>query len=241
MLAMQRSRWAVAAMLAGVSLTIKPVLAPMLLLFVVRRRWRPLLVAITIPAVLTTVGYLIVPDSSRFVTVVVPFLMHGAQLNFNDSLVGIGHLVSWPGWVVLALRLMLAAATVLLLAWRASATADASARELCQLLGALLAVTFLVAPMSETYYTIYLAPGIAAWALSGARGATAATATVAACFATFRLAGSIGPPDPVSVPLALRPSIGWLVCAAVFGVAVCGRPNRQLLRNRLPHARSSRL
>lgn len=220
LLAMQRSRWVAGAALVGLSLAIKPVLLPMLLVFALRRQWRALTVAVAVPALLTIAGWIVVPDSDRFVTSVVPFLMHGAQLDFNDSLVGVGHLLSWPGWVVAALRLILAAAAMVLLALRARMVEDTSAAELCQLVAALLAVTFLVAPMSETYYTLYLLPGIAAWALDRPRAAVAAGSVIAAFFATFRLAGEVGSGGAVSVPLALRPSVGWVVCTAVFAVAV---------------------
>ena len=93
-----------AAALLGISLTVKPVLLPLLVVFVLRRQWRALAVAIMIPAAGTLAGCLVVRDSSRFFTVVVPFLTHGAQLSFNDSLVGVGNLLFLTDVAVSTLR-----------------------------------------------------------------------------------------------------------------------------------------
>jgi arabinofuranan 3-O-arabinosyltransferase len=215
--AMCRGSWMRAAVLLGISFTLKPVLLPLLVVLALRRHWRELAVAILVPAAGTLAGCAVVRDSSRFFTVVVPFLAHGAQLSFNDSLVGVGNLLRLPDAAVWTLRAGVGAALLTLLVhrYRQRDTAP-SPQRLCYETGLLLAAGFLLAPMSETYYTIYLLPAVAAWAIASRPQAWAATVFVAACFATFRLPGAPGP-ITVSVPLALRPTLGWLLCLVAFG------------------------
>lgn len=212
-------RWLRAAVLVGVTLALKPVLLPMLLLFALRRKWPELAVALLLPCLTSVVGLVALQDGSRFFSVVVPFLAHGAQLPFNDSFVGAGYLLGLPGAATAALRLGTAAAAVTVFTlWARERDAACSPQRVCWEVGAALAVTFLVAPMSETYYTIYLMPAITAWAMTSHRHAWSAVVAVAAFFATFRLPGHAGA-VAVSVPLALRPTLGWLLCLAVFAAA----------------------
>ena len=214
--AMCRGNWMRAAVLLGVTLTVKPVLLPLLALFALRRQWRALAACVFVPLAATAVGCLVVGDSSRFFSIVVPFLAHGAQLSFNDSLVGLGTLLALPAAVVWGLRVAVSAAVLALILRQFRPGEERPVpQQLCYETGLLLVAAFLVAPMSETYYSIYLMPAIAAWAIANRRQAWLAAAFVAAWFATFRLPGHTGPVS-LSVPLALRPTLGWMLCILVF-------------------------
>ena len=215
---MRRGRWSRAGVLLGVSLAIKPVLVALLVMLAIRRKWRALMVTVSVPVAITGVGWYVVRDSSRYAHVVVPFLVRGAQLNYNDSFVGAGHLLSLPAAAVVALRLCVLVAVGWWYLRRRRGHVDVSITSFCYEAGILLTATFLAAPMSETYYTIYLLPAIAAWASRSVRSAVGATVTVAAFFASFELRGGVGAHVPVSVPLAVRPTLGWIGCLAVFAV-----------------------
>ena len=69
-LAIDRDRPMAAAVILGISLTVKPLLAPLLLVLLVSRRWRESAVAVLIPAVLSAITLLIVvgvdADPSKF-------------------------------------------------------------------------------------------------------------------------------------------------------------------------------
>ncbi len=69
-LAVDRERPLAAAVILGVSLTLKPLLAPLLLVLLLERRWRDSIVAVVIPAVLSGITLLIVvalnADPSKF-------------------------------------------------------------------------------------------------------------------------------------------------------------------------------
>jgi arabinofuranan 3-O-arabinosyltransferase len=215
--AMRRDRWRRAAVLIGISLALKPVLLPIVVVFFARRKWAALAISLTIPTSLSLVGWVVIPDAHRFVTVVVPFLMQGAQLTFNDSLVGVGYMLGLGGFTVAVMRAVVAGLAVLALVppvrkSRKSPTSDFLYVEI----GVALAATFLVSPMSETYYTLYLLPSVA-WMLATRRRLVGVLVTIIiVCFTTLRLAGLPGP-VPHSTLLAIRPSVGWLallVCLA---------------------------
>jgi arabinofuranan 3-O-arabinosyltransferase len=218
-----------AAVVVGVSLALKPVLLPLLALFLVRRHWRALGVAVCIPLVLNVIGAVVVSDATRYPTVVLPYLMRGAQLPYNDSLVGLGYRCGLSAGVVLALRIAVAVGAVVLYARCAFGRTRLDARSrLFAEVAIGLSATFLVSPISETYYTLFLLPAVAWLATTSRRAAAALAGVTVLCFATLRLTGI--PNDvhrSVSV-LALRPTIGWLALAALCAAAVLARPRTRL-------------
>jgi len=70
-LAIERDRPMAAAVVLGISLTVKPLLAPLLLVLLLSRKWRETAVAVLIPVVLSAITLLLVvavnADPSRFV------------------------------------------------------------------------------------------------------------------------------------------------------------------------------
>ncbi|MFJ9661742.1 glycosyltransferase family 87 protein [Streptomyces griseoflavus] len=72
-----RGRWVTAGAVIGVAVAVKPLLAPMALLFLFARRWRALAVVVLVPAVTSVVAALFLPDPAGFVTRTLPFLLTG--------------------------------------------------------------------------------------------------------------------------------------------------------------------
>ena len=224
-----------AALALGVSLALKPVLLPLLVLFVTRRRWRALVIAVGVPVLLNAVGAIVVSDAHRYGTVVLPYLMHGAQLSFNDSLVGLGYRCGLPAGVVVALRFSVALCAVVLYARCAFRPTKLDARgRLFAEVAIGLSATFLVSPISETYYTLFLLPAVAWLATTGRRAALTLVALTVVCFSTLRLTGV---PDDVhrSVSvLALRPTFGWITLLLLFAGATLAPPRNRPMRPQPP-------
>jgi arabinofuranan 3-O-arabinosyltransferase len=89
LLAASRQRWGLSGMLLGSTLAIKPILLPLVLLFVVCRQWRGLVVALAIPAGLSAVALTASVNRGAFFTDVLPFLVKGQLPNapaFNVSI-----------------------------------------------------------------------------------------------------------------------------------------------------------
>lgn len=72
-----RGKWVAAGLVIGAAVAVKPLLAPMVLLFVFARRWRALGGAVLVPAVVSAGAALVMPDPAGFFTRTLPFLLRG--------------------------------------------------------------------------------------------------------------------------------------------------------------------
>ncbi|MFJ2773780.1 glycosyltransferase family 87 protein [Streptomyces sp. NPDC087300] len=72
-----RGRWVAAGLAIGAAVAVKPLLAPVVLLFLFARRWRALAVAVGVPVVGSAAAALVLPDPGGFVTRTLPFLLRG--------------------------------------------------------------------------------------------------------------------------------------------------------------------
>ncbi len=114
-LCIDRGHTTAAAVVLGISLTIKPLLVPLLLVLLVRRLWRDLTVAVAIPVVLSCVALVAIalngsPD--KFVHDVLNTVTSANSLVVNVSISGIGHILSLPVGVVDAVRVVAGLACV---------------------------------------------------------------------------------------------------------------------------------
>ncbi|MFI9472276.1 glycosyltransferase family 87 protein [Streptomyces sp. NPDC052492] len=69
-----RGRWIAAGAVIGVAVALKPLLAPMALLFLFARRWGALSLVVLVPVVSSVVAALFLPDPTGFLTRTLPFL-----------------------------------------------------------------------------------------------------------------------------------------------------------------------
>ncbi|MFF1694386.1 glycosyltransferase family 87 protein [Streptomyces sp. NPDC058257] len=72
-----RGKWVAAGLVIGAAVAVKPLLAPVVLLFVFARRWRGLACAVLVPAVVSVGAALAMPDPAGFFTRTLPFLLRG--------------------------------------------------------------------------------------------------------------------------------------------------------------------
>ncbi|MFI9175604.1 glycosyltransferase 87 family protein [Streptomyces lincolnensis] len=72
-----RGRWVGAGAVIGAAIALKPLLAPMALLFLFARQWRGLAVLVLLPALVSAAAALLLPDPAGFFTRTLPFLLHG--------------------------------------------------------------------------------------------------------------------------------------------------------------------
>ncbi|WP_369157689.1 glycosyltransferase family 87 protein [Streptomyces sp. R02] len=69
-----RGRWLAAGAVIGVAVALKPLLAPMALLFLFARRWGALALVVLVPAVSSVAAAFFLPDPAGFLTRTLPFL-----------------------------------------------------------------------------------------------------------------------------------------------------------------------
>lgn len=157
MLMMRRHDWW-AGVPIGLTLAIKPVLAPLLLLPLLNRQWRVLVTAIVVPLVLMVVAWPLSNDPGRFISHTLPYLGE-ARDYYNSSIAGNGAYFGVAPWLVVLLRIAftLMAVFSLWFLYRYYRTTN----ELLWLTtssGVLLCTTFLVGSLGQGYYSMLLFP-----------------------------------------------------------------------------------
>jgi arabinofuranan 3-O-arabinosyltransferase len=142
----------------GLSLVVKPLLGPLLLLPLLNRQWRAVVAAIAVPVVFNAAAWPLVSDPMNFVTGTLPYILKTRDY-FNSSIEGNGTYYGLPTWLILLLRIaFLALAVVSLwllnryyrtrdpLFWMATSS------------GVLLIASYLVLSLGQGYYSMMLFP-----------------------------------------------------------------------------------
>jgi arabinofuranan 3-O-arabinosyltransferase len=184
-----------AGLLLGLSLAIKPLLLPLLIVPILVRRPRALLWPILLPVGLTLVSLPVLPDRSRFFTVVVPALLgHGTSPlgTHNISIRGLFITFAWrtdvaDGVRVLVVALAIACAALL---WKCPGTLEL---RLAEVTGALFVGFLLASATNENHYLLMLLPLVATFAHPESHIRTAIVAVGVVLVATARPFPFIGP------------------------------------------------
>ncbi|WP_240563108.1 MULTISPECIES: arabinofuranan 3-O-arabinosyltransferase [unclassified Mycobacterium] len=151
-----RQWWAGLAI--GLTLTLKPVLGPLLLLPLLNRQWRTLVPAFAVPVVINLAAWPLVSDPMDFVTRTVPYIM-GTRDYFNSSIEGNGVYFGLPTWLIVFLRILftLIAIGAMWLLYRYYRTRD-PLFWFTTSTGVLLLWSFLVLSLAQGYYSMMLFP-----------------------------------------------------------------------------------
>ncbi|WP_077089911.1 arabinofuranan 3-O-arabinosyltransferase [Mycobacterium rhizamassiliense] len=147
-----------AGLVIGLTLTLKPVLLPLLLLPVLNRQWRALVPAFVVPIVVNVAAWPLVSDPKDFITKTVPYFL-GTRDYFNSSIEGNGVYFGLPTWLIVFLRLLFTVLAIgaIWLLYRYYRTRDplfwftTSA-------GVLLLWSWLALSLSQGYYSMMLFP-----------------------------------------------------------------------------------
>jgi arabinofuranan 3-O-arabinosyltransferase len=142
----------------GLTLVIKPSLAPLLLLPVLNRQWRALVPAVLVPLLFNAAAWPLVSDPMNFVRNTVPYIFSTRDY-FNSSIQGNGIYYGLPMWLILLLRIAfgLLAVGSLWLLYRYYRERDPLFWMLTSS-GVLLIATFLVTALGQGYYSMMLFP-----------------------------------------------------------------------------------
>ncbi len=149
-----------AAMLLGLSLAIKPLLVPLLLVLLLRRR--PLLVLVAlVPPILGSLAVLpLLNDPGSFFTDVIPKLLSSSAGRLgphNISIAGLGHTFGWPAALTILLRIAVAVVACRI-AWRDWNSGLNEVHKLTLTSGALLLGWLLADAVAEPHYELLLLP-----------------------------------------------------------------------------------
>jgi arabinofuranan 3-O-arabinosyltransferase len=147
-----------AGLVIGLTLTLKPLLGPLLLLPLLNRQWRTLVPAIAVPLVINAAAWPLVSDPMDFLTRTVPYIL-GTRDYFNSSIEGNGVYFGLPTWLIVFLRILftLLAIGALWLLYRYYRTRDPRFWYTSSS-GVLLLWSWLVLSLAQGYYSMMLFP-----------------------------------------------------------------------------------
>ena len=142
----------------GLSLVVKPLLAPLLLLPLLNRQWRALVTAIALPLVFNLAAIPLISDPMNFFKRTLPYIL-GTRDYFNSSILGNGVYYGLPMWLIVLLRVIFAllAAGSLWLLYRYYRSRD-PLFWMATSSGVLLTASWLVLSLGQGYYSMMLFP-----------------------------------------------------------------------------------
>jgi arabinofuranan 3-O-arabinosyltransferase len=142
----------------GLTLTLKPVLGPLLLLPFLNRQWRAWVTAIVVPVVINLAAWPLVSHPMDFFTKTVPYIL-GTRDYFNSSIEGNGVYFGLPTWLIVFLRILftLIAIGAMWLLYRYYRTRD-PLFWFTSSSGVLLLWSWLALSLAQGYYSMMLFP-----------------------------------------------------------------------------------
>ncbi|WP_089243036.1 glycosyltransferase family 87 protein [Rhodococcoides kyotonense] len=100
----RKDLWAGVAI--GLTIVVKPILAPLLIIPLMTKQWKVFVTAISIPLVLTAIAWPLSVDAMDFVRRTTPYLLESRDY-FNSAIVGNGRYYGLPEWMIFGLRAVL--------------------------------------------------------------------------------------------------------------------------------------
>ncbi|MGZ8748789.1 MAG: arabinofuranan 3-O-arabinosyltransferase [Mycobacterium sp.] len=142
----------------GLTLVVKPLLAPLLLIPLLNRQWRALIPAFGVPIAFNLAAWPLVKDPMNFVTRTAEYIFTTRDY-FNSSIAGNALYYGLPVWLTLLLRLAFVVLAVLSLwlLYKYYRTRD-PLFWMTTSSGVLLIMSFLVSSLGQGYYSMMLFP-----------------------------------------------------------------------------------
>lgn len=160
LLAASSGSWTTAGTSLGLAIALKPVIAPLVLVVAVYRRWKALTLALLIPCALSGVVLLAAPASRDYFSVTLPLLWHGqdAQIqHVSYSLRSVANRLGVPDALTGLIRLSVLLASVGLF-WRRYRGSQVEPQRIVELSTIVLAAAFLLSTFAFPFYGVYFLP-----------------------------------------------------------------------------------
>lgn len=165
MLLAARNRWGPAGFALGLTLLVKPLLLPLLLVPILWRRLDALVIAVTVPIAVSILALPLLRDGGAFFTSAVPYLLRGETGNQlgNTSIAGTFALLHLPVWSSVALSgvIVVTGGTAVLRTVRRGEVG------LIHVTAVALLMAFLAFSFSSQYFALYLLPLLLSAGLPG--------------------------------------------------------------------------
>lgn len=151
----RRDLWAGAAL--GLTIAVKPVLAPLLLVAAARRQWKVFITAIAVPAALMGLAWPLSADPMNFVRRTLPYLFQSRDY-FNSALVGNAGYYGVAPALTWGIRLLFAAIVLASLWLLYRYHRDDEVFFVVTATGVLLTASYLLGSLGQMYYSMVLFP-----------------------------------------------------------------------------------
>jgi arabinofuranan 3-O-arabinosyltransferase len=160
LLAADRARWVAAGLCLGFTLALKPILAPVLIVVALYRRWPALVAALAVPVVLSAPLLAFVPATRGFFDTTLPLLVHGQNTQIQEASVSLqsaGMRLSVPTALLRTAELGVLALT-LWLVWRRIRGIPDEPSRLVESTSIVLVGSFLLSSFTFPHYGVFLLP-----------------------------------------------------------------------------------
>ncbi|MFI9532513.1 glycosyltransferase family 87 protein [Nocardia fusca] len=151
----RRDVWA--GVVLGLSMAVKPTLAPLLLIALVRKQWTLVATAVAVPIALTAVAWPLSRDPERFFTRTAPYLFETRDY-FNSAIPGNAEYYGLPPWLTWTIRLTMAVLVLVSLWILYRYYREDELFFVTTASGVLLTASWLLASLGQMYYSMMLFP-----------------------------------------------------------------------------------
>ncbi|MGW0249550.1 glycosyltransferase family 87 protein [Nocardia goodfellowii] len=151
----RRDLWA--GVIMGLSIAVKPTLAPMLLIALVRGQWKVFLTAIGVPLVLNAIAWPLIKDPMDFVRRTLPYIGHTRDY-FNSAIEGNAAYYGLPVWLTWSIRLAMGVVVALTLWILYRYYREDELFFITTSSGVLLIASWLLPSLGQMYYSMMVFP-----------------------------------------------------------------------------------
>lgn len=146
-----------AGVVMGLTIAVKPTLAPLLLVPLMRKQWQVFVTALGVPAALMAIAWPLIKDPMDFVRRTVPYLLETRNY-FNSAIAGNAEYYGLPPWLTWGMRIMLGVLVLISLWLLYRYCRDDEVFFICTSSGVILTASWLLAGLGQQYYSMMLFP-----------------------------------------------------------------------------------
>ncbi|MFE9320450.1 glycosyltransferase family 87 protein [Nocardia sp. NPDC006982] len=151
----RRDLWAGAIL--GLSIAVKPTLAPLVLIAAARGQWKVFYTAIGVPVALTAVAWPLSKDADKFFTRTMRYLFESRDY-FNSAIVGNAAYYGLPLWLTWGIRIVMGVAVAISLWLLYRYYREDELFFVTTSSGVLMTASFLLSSLGQMYYSMMLFP-----------------------------------------------------------------------------------
>ncbi|MBF6415922.1 DUF2029 domain-containing protein [Nocardia cyriacigeorgica] len=155
LLLQRRDLWSGAIL--GLTIAVKPTLAPLLLIAAARGQWKVFITALGVPLALNAIAWPLMKDASSFLTRTGPYILETRDY-FNSAISGNAEYFGLPPWLTWTMRLAMCVIVALTLWLLYRYYREDELFFVCTSSGVLLIASWLLSSLGQMYYSMLVFP-----------------------------------------------------------------------------------